>query len=60
MEVKRSGREAEHSCVYSAEINKVGTVPHLFHIDLRQTYGQYEVVAYMYFTSTIITFLHIL
>jgi len=25
-----------------------------------KTYGQYKVAAYMYFTSTIITFLHIL
>jgi len=24
-----------------------------------KTYGQYEVAAYMYFTSTVITFLHI-
>ena len=35
MGVKRSGREAEHSCLCSAEVNKDGAVPQLFHTDFR-------------------------
>jgi len=35
---------------------------HVMHdvVDNMKTYGQCEVAAYMYFTSTIITFVHIL
>jgi hypothetical protein len=33
--VKWSGREAEHSRLCSAEVNKGGAVPHLFHFDYR-------------------------